>query len=114
LRIGALKILDQREFENFQVGCLPNDGGRLGQTDFLGRAPAAFAGNELKATVDRPDDQRLDDAALPDGIDQLFQGLALKFPAWLERARHDVGEADLLHFLAGFWIERRPGGRGAD
>ena len=49
VEVGALKILDQRELENFQVGRLPNDGGRLGQTDFLGRAPAAFAGDELKA-----------------------------------------------------------------
>ena len=43
-----------------------------------------------KLAVHRPNDKRLDDAALADGIDQLFERFAGKFPARLERARHDA------------------------
>ena len=91
VEIGALQVFDQRQLEHFQVGRLPNDGGRFAQAGFLGRAPAAFAGDELELVVDLPNDKRLDDAALPDGIDQLLERFALKFPARLERAGDDAG-----------------------
>ena len=48
VEVGALQIFDQRQLENFEVGRLPDDDRRFGQAGFLGRAPAAFAGDELE------------------------------------------------------------------
>jgi hypothetical protein len=45
IEIGALKIFDQGQLEDFEIGRLPNDNGNFRQPDFLGCAPAAFAGD---------------------------------------------------------------------
>ena len=50
IELGALEILDQGKFENFEIGGLPNDDRRIGQADFLGRAPAAFAGDQFETS----------------------------------------------------------------
>ena len=49
VKVGALQILDQGQLEDLEIGRLPNDNGRLAQPDFLGRAPAAFPGDQLKS-----------------------------------------------------------------
>jgi hypothetical protein len=45
---------------------VPNEDWRVCETDFLGGAPAAFAGDQFKGIEHRPNDKRLDNAALPD------------------------------------------------
>ena len=51
--------------------------------------PAAFTRNEFQLAVDRPHDQRLDDAVLLDGLRELVELLAGDVGAWLQRARDD-------------------------
>ena len=47
-------------------------------------------GDQLEAVVVRPADQRLDDAVLLDGIDQLLEVVVAKNGARLERGRDDL------------------------
>ena len=107
IQLRSLEIFDQRQLENFEVGRLPNDNRRFRQTDLLGRAPAAFARDQLKLAFSWPNDKRLNDSALPDGLDQLGERFAFKFASRLQWARDNGGEADLLHLFAGFAARER-------
>ena len=59
---------------------MPDEGGRVCETDFLGGAPAAFAGDQFKGIENWPNDKRLNNAALPDGIDQFGERFTLEIP----------------------------------
>ena len=66
VEVFALQILDKRKFQNLAVACFAENCRRLDKTDLPRRAPAPFYGDQLELLTDFADDQRLDDAALPD------------------------------------------------
>jgi len=108
VEVGALEILDERELEHVAVAGLAHDDRQRVESRLTRRAPAAFASDELVLAVDQPHDERLDDAALFDGVDQLVEFLRLEILARLERARDDGVARDLPDGLALFlrWLRR--------
>ncbi len=76
----ALEVLDDRDLEGGVVVQLFDEGRDRGEPAGLGRAPAPFAGDELVPTrvVDRPDEDRLQDAVLADGSRELVEGRLLE------------------------------------
>src|SRR5207244_3054466 len=59
IQILALNVLDEGHFEREFVGHLPHNGRDFVEPSALRCAPAALAGDQLKARTDRPQDQRL-------------------------------------------------------
>ena len=102
VEIGALQILDQRELENLEVGRLPNDeraprSGRLPWPRASGvrrRSAQSVSCTGLTMSGWMMPRCRMESTSSSSAS-------RCKFPARLERARHDAGEADLLHFFAG-------------
>jgi hypothetical protein len=66
VEVGALKVFDQRKLKHFQISRLPDDDRRFRKADFLGRTPAPFTRNQFLRVAHRPDNEGLDDSALPD------------------------------------------------
>src|SRR5438552_9432432 len=64
IQIGPLEVLDQRKLEHFQIARRPDNDRDFGKSDFLRCAPASFTGNQFVASVDAPDNQRLNDSVL--------------------------------------------------
>lgn len=90
--VFTLEVFNQRQLQHVLVGSLPDDGGHGGQAQDAGSAPAPFPGNELILAAFRfPDDQRLDDAVLLDGVHQLRQLFRGKDGARLEGAGNNGG-----------------------
>ena len=102
VQVLALQVLDERELQHLLVGRRADNGRRLQQADLARRAPAALPGDELILAIPLPHDERLDDAVLADGIDQLLQLLAAELRARLERRGDDEIQPELLHPLARF------------
>ena len=90
IEVFALEILDERELEHVLIGRFAQDHRHLRQPDPLRRAPAAFAGDQLIAIVPPPHDERLDDAVLGDGIDELLQLLVVENGACFFSARDNL------------------------
>src|SRR6516162_689410 len=65
VEIGALQILDQRKFEDFQIVSCPDNSWHGGKTEFLRGTPPALAGDQLKSRADPTDDEWLNNAVLP-------------------------------------------------
>src|SRR5207248_903644 len=89
VQISSLQVLDQRELKNFQIGRHPDDDRNLAESQFLRRAPTALAGNQFVPTITLPNYEWLNNPMLPNGINELSQGVRRKFLARLERARCD-------------------------
>ena len=73
VQIGALDVLDDRDFQNLGIVEVAHQNRNFVQLRHLGRAPAAFAGNDLEhlgPSGIRAHDQRLDDSLLGNGIGQ--------------------------------------------
>src|SRR5438105_6795112 len=67
IEIGALQIFNERKLENLQIGRLANNDGDFGQPYFLRRTPAPFPRDQfMRASVELPDDERLDNSVLSD------------------------------------------------
>ena len=69
VEVGALDVLDDRQFERFAIADIDDDDRHFVQAGALRGAPPPFAGDDLVGVGDarhRPDDHRLDDAALAD------------------------------------------------
>jgi hypothetical protein len=112
VEIGPLQILDERELEDFKIAGGTNNNRHMGKTHFLSGAPTTLARDQLVPALNRADDERLNNAVLLDGIDQLLQGVPRKFLARLKRAGCDAAQDDLMDFFAGVsWRGRgrRPG-----
>src|SRR4030095_4348273 len=69
VEIGALQIFDQRKFEDFQVVSCADNGWHRGKTEFLRGAPPALAGDQFKSRADLADNERLNNAVLPNRVD---------------------------------------------
>jgi hypothetical protein len=104
-----LQVFDQRQFEHFQVVCASNYDGNLGKADLLRRAPAAFARDQFKSSAYLSNNERLNDAMLPNRVDQFLQCFAREIFARLQRAGNDVCQIDLMDSLSGLhrvWARR--------
>jgi hypothetical protein len=75
VEVGALDVLDDRDFQHLGIVEVPHDDGDLVNLGPLRGPPAPFAGNDLIAVARRagPDDQRLDDTLFADRGGQLLQ-----------------------------------------
>ena len=71
------------------------------------RTPSPFAGNQFVPAVYSPNDERLNNAMLANRIDQLLQRLRLEFFAWLQRARNNRIQPDLVNPFAGNFLGHR-------
>ena len=90
----ALKILDEHPLEDGGVVGFPDDDGDLFEADQLGRAPAAFASDQLEGVAVLANDERLKDALFADGVGEFSERFLGKVAARLERARMDTGDID--------------------
>jgi hypothetical protein len=72
----------------------------MGKAGLLGCTPAALARDQLKSRPNLPNDERLNDTVLPDGIDQFLQCVPSKIFARLQRARDDAYEVNLVNSFA--------------
>ncbi len=74
IQVGALHVLDDRKLERLRVGRFDDDDRHLVQAGALRGTPAPLAGDDFEFVLaDIAHDDRLDDAALPDGCGQLFE-----------------------------------------
>ena len=110
IQILALNVLDEGHFEREFVGHLPHNGRDFVEPSALRCAPAALAGDQLKARTDRPQDQRLNDSAGLNGARQFVKGLLVEFGTRLIRARLNQVDIDFL----GTTLRGLAGGHGRD
>ena len=106
-----MQILDERQFENFEIGGGANDDGHLREPCFLCRAPPAFARDQFMFAGNIPHHEWLNDSVLPDRFDQLAQRFSREIFPGLQWARHDRRQIDALNFFPRFSLEpkgRRP------
>lgn len=95
----ALEILDEGQFQHLLVARLADDNRGLGQADLERGAETAFARDQLVLSGNQSDDQRLDDAALTDRVNEFAELLLPELGAGLKRAGDDPVEGDLLDAL---------------
>ncbi len=100
VEVFTLQVFDQSDLECFLVADLPNDGGNGRQPCFARGAPPAFPGNQLitasvSRAAQRPYQQRLDHAALLDGIGQFAELFGVEVSAGLKRAALDGVDAEM-------------------
>ena len=104
VQVGALDVLDDRDLEHLGVGKVADDHRKVVQLGDLGRAPAAFAGDDLEkpaAIRVRADDERLQDAARADGVRELLQKLGLEVAARLVGVGDQLLDGDALGLRRG-------------
>ena len=98
IEVGALEILDQREFEAlFEPAATTrmDDDRHLGQPNDLGCPKPTLARDQFVSGETLAHQQRLQDAVHPDRIGQLLKGGRLEATARLFRIGPDVGDRDL-------------------
>ena len=108
VEIGALDVLDDREFERLAIADVDDDDRDVVQPGALRRAPAPLAGDDLVGVGDArngPHDHRLDDAALADRSGELVE---LVFAERLARVAR-VGPQEFDRRLARRAARRRAG-----
>lgn len=105
VEVLALEVLDEGHLEDFLIGGFPLDDGDGGESECLGGPPAAFTGDEFEFSVDRADDEGLDDAVLLDGLHEFIELAFGKTLARLKRGGGDAGEFDFLNTLSGEEID---------
>ena len=95
IQIFALKVFDQCHLKRELLGNLANNHGNASERRALGGAPAAFAGDQLVAKTDPPDDKGLDDSTRADRASQFLKRLLAKARARLIGAGIDEIDIDL-------------------
>ena len=111
IQVFALDVFHQRHFQRQLVGYLPHDRRDLLQACPLCGTPATLAGDQLKAVSDRPDDNRLNDAAGLNRACQFVQRFFAKPGARLVRAR--LNQIDIDFLRAACRLAGRSGGSSA-
>src|SRR6202044_990698 len=99
IEILALEVLNQRHLQCHLIANIANNCGHPSKLGPLRGSPPAFAGYELVAVSDSPNDQRLNNAAGADRARKLVQGYFAESCSWLERARIDQVDVDLREDL---------------
>src|SRR5688572_7999280 len=101
VKVFALQILDESEFENFAVIRFADEDGKFGEAGDLGGAPAAFAGDQFIRAVAGANDERLKNPLLFYGISEFLNRIFGEIFARLKWARDDAGHGNALYLLAG-------------
>ena len=86
IEIFALKVFDEREFEDFSVVRFADQDRQFSETRKLSRSPAALAGDEFVFAISAADYGRLENALLADRVGQFFDRFLGEIFARLERA----------------------------
>ena len=98
IEIFALDVFDERHLEERLIaprGDLLHDDRHAQQARALGRAPAALAGDDLKAIADLAHDDRLNDAVRRDRPRQLLEPRIVDRRARLKLVRRQAIDVDL-------------------
>ncbi len=95
VEVFALEIFDQRHLERHLVADVANNRGNAAESGALRGAPAAFAGDQLKALPDAANHERLNDAAHANRSRQFFERLFAESRARLKGAGIDEVYIDL-------------------
>src|SRR5512143_3043409 len=96
IQVGALDVLDERQLEQLLVAGAAHDAGHGLEPGAAGGLPAAIAGDDgVGAAISGRDNERLDNAVLPDGSSQLLQLLFAEGLARLARVADDGINGDL-------------------
>lgn len=109
VQILALKIFHERHFQRHFVANVANDGGNTRKCGSLRRSPSAFACNQLEASADPANNDRLNDTARPDGASELFKCLFAEMGtrligAWIDQVDIDLKQAFIRNRC---WCYRR-------
>ncbi len=97
IQVLALDVFDQRHLEQRSLLArrdVANDDRDAQQAGELRGAPAALAGDDLKAIADLADDDRLDDAVRLDRLRQLLQPRIVDRAARLKVVRREAIDVD--------------------
>src|SRR5262249_36524929 len=89
-QVLALQVLDEREFQTFLGTCFTHEHRHGLQVRPFRGLQAPFAGDQLEATRDTPNDQWLEEAVTTDRFRQRRERLLVEGPAWLVGIRHDL------------------------
>jgi len=114
VEILPLEIFDQREFQDRAVISFADDCRGISQAGKLGSPPAPFSGNQLKILAVFPNDERLKDPSLTNGIGKLLEGFGRKMLSRLQGAgpkpaqRNPLDAVFGIHRGNGCRIKRRP------
>ena len=114
VEILALEVLDEGHFQNIPVRCDALDDRDGGEAEFLRSAPAALTGDEFVFPIHQARDERLDDAVLADGLDEIIERRIDELVARLERGGNDIVDGDVSHpwrivCRIGRWISGKGG-----
>jgi hypothetical protein len=107
IEIFALKIFDESELQHLAIACRANDCWSFGEFEFARGTPAAFTSDEFVLVAYPSNDERLDDATLPNALYEFLEMLTAKLLPWLQRARCNLIQRQGLDALAKVF----PGGR---
>jgi lipoyl(octanoyl) transferase len=114
IEVFSLQVLDQGQFEDFPVTCLSDDSGSLSEPKLARGPPSALPRDDFIFVVDPANDERLDDAAFANAVDQLLQVFAAKLLPRLEGARCYLVERQGLDALAELFDGRGSGNTRVD
>jgi hypothetical protein len=102
VELDAVDVLQQGVAEHGVVGGVPDDGRHGVQAGDTGRPQAALAHDEFVTAIRiLPDDDRLEQPELPDGVAELLQRLVVEDLARLLRVGDDVTDGDLAQLRTG-------------
>src|SRR5690242_13275543 len=104
VQILALDILDQRQLGGRGFVELANDRGDRVQLRLLGRTPAPLAGDDHVILAVRPEQDRLEDAALADRLRQLVERGFVELHARLFGVAADARDFDFAYAAAAFGL----------
>src|SRR5262249_49190910 len=105
IQILALDIFDQRERERSLIGHRANQGRNLFEARALGRAPAAFTGDDLEvSSVDRAHQDWLHDALRLDRFGELRERGFVASRAWLIAAGANLVDRERMERVSSGWL----------
>src|SRR3546814_20575331 len=97
VEVLALNVLDDRDFQRFDIVEIADEGGNLVEPRLLRRPPAPLAGDDLIALTEGADDDGLDEPARAYRFAKLGQPLFIELAARLMRMWVDARKGHPLH-----------------
>src|SRR3546814_14853964 len=96
VEVRALNVLDDRDFQRFDIVEIADEGGNLVEPRLLRRPPAPPAGDDLIALTEGADDDGLDEPARAYRFAKLGQLLFIEIADRLSRMRPHAGNGQHL------------------
>ncbi len=90
VEVSSLEVLNEGEFEDFAVIGWALDDGYFLEFKLLGGSPAAFSSDELKLSIDRAYDERLDHAMVADRFHEFVELAFEEVKTWLQGGGTDL------------------------